>query len=130
MHQETVGTINTMVVSDLSKAESCCKLIRSLPSNTGLEGHGIGIPCIEQCDVTAKINEQRELVSNGTTHITNVWLEEEQVGRIRDGGSKSFRFVLVETVIHAKSQLPLVVDCVTNFGSNVKSHVVLFHLST
>ena len=127
MQQEAVSAINAMVVTNLTETESSCELVRSLPCDTRLEGHCISIlGSIKQSDVTTKIYEQGEFVTNGATHITNIRLEIQSVG----GNGCQFGFCLVKTIVNSKSYLPLVVDCIAHFRSNVKSHVVLFHLST
>ena len=115
-----------MVVTDFCEAESGSELLSGLPCDTGLERHGIVACVVKQTEVAAEVHEQRELLTDGATHVTDVRLQSQRVG----GDSLFENLGLIETVASAKSHLPMVVDHVTHLRSDGETRGILLNACT
>ena len=127
-----MDTIEAMVVTGETETESCCELFSSLPCDTGTEAHSPTF-FVNQADITSQIQEQRELLANGATHVTDVRLKGQFVGNVNivfSSRKKSRSYHTIEAVASTKSNLPLIIDDVTNFRVDVKSCVVFINLTT
>ena len=123
--------IETTVVASESETESSGELIGSSPSNARTEAHspthGVfsGVDHVTKIEVTGQIQEQRELVADGATHITDVRLKGQVVDLHFVLFAQKFKLGLSETVASTQSNGPMVVDVVTNFRSDAEMGVVL-----
>ncbi len=103
-----------MVKSEISETESSGEFLSSLPSNTGAEENAVCTFGIQQTEVTSKVNKQRELVTDSTTHITDVGFKDQCVSRNTTSFGKS--------IVSTKSEGQRCVrNHVTNFRSDFKS---------
>ena len=119
IQQESIGAIEVMVVTDFSEAESGSELFGGLPCDTRLECHGIVTGIVKQTEVAAEVHEQRELLTDGATHVTDIGLKGQRVD-----------VACGKTIVSTKSDLPFVVDHITHFRSDGEMSVVLLDASS
>ena len=119
-----------MIVTSEAETEGSGKLLSSLPCNTRTEAQ-CPTSCINQTEITSQISKQRELLADGATHVTDVRLKGQDVGGVGKLITEQIcSLVLSETITSAESDLPLVIDDITNFRIDVKASVVLINCST
>ena len=70
-----------VVIASIAKTESSGKLLSSLPSDTRTQHDCITFTSIKQFEVTSQIHEQRELLSDGTTHIADIGFKVKVIDR-------------------------------------------------
>ena len=111
-----------VVIASETKTECSRELVSGLPSNTRTEHHSITVT-VDNTEIATKVDKQREFLSDGATNIADVRFKIKLII-----GAKSTN--VHKGVVSTQSQLPLIVDHVTNFRGKFNSEGAFFGLCT
>ena len=122
VHEDTLTSFKEVVIAQETEAEGSGELFSGLPSDTGFQASFPHLGA-QQIDITNEIEEQGELVADGTTNVTEIRRSNETV----DGCFAQKRIVkLSKLVLQTSSNSPGAIDVVTQFrGYHDLSTIVL-----